>query len=278
MGLFDSSSNSSSDKKINSVTVGTDSPFDNDSDLDILGIGPVGSNITGTLLNTLSRTNDMALSALDMLRGLQNDVGDVLSPLTLGISRVNKYPNEIISTGIPPPEIYEECKHADGLAVWDQRANWHCLFPKSKIPYDYGTGENNAFGVNKNDSGLSREDIENDVDHKYGIYFKSLEELLGWQASMRRAVAEQNRRRWNKWQSNELSKWTGGLNKFDNDDNSDENNDGKSVVGQSSETRVITLDNGDVETTTYRVKTYSDGTKKEWKNVSVVGPDGTPKN
>ncbi|KAG0683610.1 hypothetical protein C6P40_005093 [Pichia californica] len=283
MGLFDSNKDkveAQGDVKINSATTG--SPMDS-----------IDSVFNDNIQKTLSLTNDLTLNALGKLRGFGDGWNSLLDSLDqvndgriplLGPGilspRVIHEPNQIISKGIPPSEIYEECTKAEGLSVWDEQGLWHCLFPRAKIPYDYGTGETKAFGIGPEEAKqlISREDVENDVDHKKGLFFKNLEDMLGWQAGMKRALAESRRQQWSSWEAKEKAKWNswklGGSSSEDNNNNDD---DEKTVVGRETETRMITLDNGDLQRTTTQRRVYADGTSRIWEKTEVVGPDGTIK-
>lgn len=227
-----------------------------------------------SLQKTLSKTNDMTLGAIDRLRGWSDGLGAFLSTIDgqvdsftglLG-SRVIKNANEIVSKGIPPAEIYQECKAIDGLSVWDQYGWWHCLFPRSKI-------QNKAFGEDLNNL-LSREDIENDIDNKYGLFFKNLDDMLGWQASMKKAIAEQKRQQWSGWEQREKAKWSFTT---DNSNDNDDLDNGKVIVGRESQTSMTSLPNGDYERTTYQRKVYDDGTSRVWEKKEILGPDGSVK-
>lgn len=290
MGIYDANRDKVEDQgdvKINSVSAG--SPLDSLQDLN----GGLNGLHDG-LQKTLSLTNDLTLNALGKLRGIGdgwNSLLDAWDPRNDGqipllgpgllSPRVLHKPNEMVSRGIPPPEIYEECTKAEGLSLWDQQGLWHCLFPRSRIPYDYGTGESHAFGVGPSEAKelVSREDVEQDTENKHGLFFKNLEDMLGWQASMQRAVAEQRRRQWSDWEAKEKAKWnvwksnssSGGADGSSGDDN------GKEVVGRETETRMVTLDNGDFQRTTTQRRVYSDGTSRIWEKTEVVGPDGTIK-
>lgn len=289
MGIYDSNKDKvegQGDVKINSTTA--ISPLDS--------VDSVDNHINNGLQKTLSLTNDLTLSALNKLRGIGSgwnslldswdQINDVQIPL-LGPGilspRVLHEPNQMVSRGIPPPEIYEECTKADGLSVWDQQGLWHCLFPRSKIPYDYGTGETRAFGVGPEEAKqlLSREDVENDTDHKNGLFFKNLEDMLGWQANMKRLIAEKRRKQWSDWENKEKEKWNFWKNRDNgNDDNSNnlyDSDDGKTVVGRETETRMVSLDNGDLQRTTTQRRIYSDGTSRTWEKTEIVDENGNIK-
>ena len=274
MGIFDPSRNDqdkNKDVQINSISL-----FD-----DKLGLDTIG-DWHNQIQRTLSKTNDITLDALGTLKGLTNGVGSILGAFddtitgSLLTPRISHKPNEIVTKGIPPPEVYDECKKAEGLGVWDQYGLWHCLFPRSSIPYDYHTGRRSDDIIIDDSSLVSREDIENDVDHKYGTFFKNMEDMLGWQSSMKRAIQEQKRRQWADWEKKEKSKW-GFLTGFTNGDDSSEDDEGKTVVGRESETRVVTLPNGDLERTTVMRRRYSDGTSKVREFSEIIGPDGEVK-
>lgn len=290
MGIYDASKDKVEDQadvKINSASAG--SPLDSLQDLS----GGLDGLHDG-LQKTLSLTNDLTLSALGKLRGLGEGWNSIVNnwdpravvdgqiPLLgpgLLSPRVLHKANEIVSRGIPPPEIYEECTKADGLSLWDQQGLWHCLFPRSKIPYDYGTGETRAFGIGPEEAKelISREDVEQDTDNKHGLFFKSLEDMLGWQAGMKRAIAEQRRRQWSDWEAKEKAKWNMWKGSNSSGSGKDGDDDGKTVVGRETETRMETLDNGDLQRTTTQRRVYSDGTSRVWERTEIVGPDGTVK-
>lgn len=270
MGLYDPTKDATNntnddleDIKINSIDV-----FDQPT-LPLFGLHD-------SLQRTLSKTNDMTLSAVDRLRGWSDGLGALLSTIDGQVDsftgllggKVLKKPNEIVSKGIPPSEIYQECKSIDGLAVWDQYGWWHCLFPRNKI-------QNKAFGEDLNNL-LSKEDIENDVDNKYGLFFKNLDDLLGWQTNMKKIMADQKRKKWLDWEQREKAKWSFlNDNGYDTDDNADDK--GKVIVGRESQTSMTSLPNGDYERTIYQRRVYDDGTSRVWEKKEILGPDGSIK-
>ena len=253
-----SNGDDASDVKINSVST---SPID---------------GLQDSLFRTISKTNDLASGAFDRLRDWHGGIGSLLDVFQdetsnafgrlMPYARISKEPNEIISKGIPSPEIYDECSKAEGLPLWDQHGLWHCLFPKSKIPYDYRTGEKNAFGVGEDvvKELLSREDIEADKDHKYGIFFRNLEDLLGWQASMRRAMEQERQKRMEKFS---------GMGYY----SSPPDQRWGSSTSSEVTTEIRTLDNGDVKKHTVEKITGSDGITRVKETTEILAPNGTVK-
>jgi hypothetical protein len=278
MGLYDPNNNTNIDDNARDVKINSVTAFDGFNNL---GLGGLHDG----LRNTLSKTNDITLGAVDRLRGWSDGLGALLSTIDdqmdtfggiLGGRIINK-PNEMISKGIPPPEIYNKCSNIDGLSVWDKNGWWHCLFPRSKIPFDYRSGTVQSMEEFNSDYDstklLSREDIENDIDNKYGLFFRNLEDLLGWQASMKKSIADQRRKQWADWEQHEKSKWSFD----DSNDNDNIYANGKTVIGRETQTSIRSLDNGDMERTIYQRRIYSDGSSRDWEKKEIVGPDGVVK-
>lgn len=255
MGIYDPSKDESNnqDVKINSVST----------------VDGWQDEFQDGVQKTLSLTNDLAVNTLGRLRGLSDGLSMVLGGGIDGLNGIRGFgdllpkvvynSNEIVTKGVPPAEVYQKCQQVEGLALWDQYGLWHCLFPRSRIQGPYS------------DDLVSREDIEKDVDNKHGLFFKNMEDMLGWQAGMKQAIAEKKRRQWLQWQNNEKAKWS-----FNNEDDNNEKNAGN-IIGRESETQIRTLDNGDIEKLILKRSIYADGTTKEWQQKEVVGADGVVK-
>lgn len=255
-----------------------------DPERDNEGPRNVNSRAVGEpLYGVLSKTNDLTLNSLDALRSvftrdLSADFGrfnDILGKVSGAVNlftndAIIRLPNELVTETVPPLEAFEECEKLKGLGVWDQKALWHCLFPKSIIPYNYqGEEVDNAPVGNL----LSREDVENDVNHETGVWFSSMQDLLSWQSQMKKAIKAKNEQQWKHWKETESRKWSS---LWDNDeDNKDDSS--KRVVSRQMESRMRSVDSGDLERITIEKRTYADGSKSQWEKTEILDPNGEVK-
>ena len=82
----------------------------------------------------------------------------------------------------PTEEEFEKCNEVGGLSVWNSSGWWRCLFPNNTVEKNF-----EFFNIKEtmDDSILTRENIEADVDHKkYGLFFKELTDYFTWRSHM----------------------------------------------------------------------------------------------
>lgn len=241
------------------------------------------------IYNVLSKTNDFTLNSLDALknvfsRDLSSDferfndaLGKVSGAVNLFTNEaIVRLPNELVTETVPPLDAFEECQKLNGLGVWDQKGLWHCLFPKSIIPYNYNGQIDDNDDFSSFGKLISREDVENDVNHENGVWFSSLQNLLLWQSQMKKVIKEKNDKQWKKWTENESKKWSS---LWDNNDDSQSGtvDDSKRIVSRQMESRMRSIDSGDLERITIEKRAYSDGSKSQWEKTEILDPNGEVK-
>ena len=190
-------------------------------------------------------------------------------------------PNGFVTYPIPSVDLYSKCKKMDGLSAWDSRGYWHCIFPRAKIPEEAAN----------NPEGYSKEDVEDDFDHKkYGVFFTNFNDLMDWQAKMWEMARTKREKEWSRYREQEKSKWD-----FLNGDKSSDDKefiassrtsdkddiydvpsttigdkDFFKSTGTSSSTMMNTLDNGDIEKTTKVKRYFGDGTAEEREYKEII--------
>lgn len=226
MGVYDkeSNENSSSDKRINAV-----SPFE-------------VADTLSTIADVVSWTNDTTFDVLNKLRGWGDGFATFLEGVPLG--GVVRRDNGLVTRGVPPLQAYEECKKRDGLAVWDQHGWWHCLFPRAEV----------RDGVVP-----AREDVEEDSENKYGLFFRNIDDLMSWRATMR----AHSKGRWET--------------RVSGDDGYGGDGDDGDVVSRVQSSWTKTLPNGDIERQVTEKVRRRDGSRFVTERHEIVGPDGTVK-
>ncbi|AMD19298.1 HBR397Wp [Eremothecium sinecaudum] len=88
---------------------------------------------------------------------------------------------------MPTDEQFSRCKDLKGLSVWDTKGWWRCLFPESVVRRNIGTDEDLS-------KILTREKVENDRSHKFGLFFPDYSGYLSWRSHMLRLTKEKQQR------------------------------------------------------------------------------------
>ncbi|AEY96827.1 FAEL158Wp [Eremothecium gossypii FDAG1] len=139
--------------------------------------------------------DDLWLNATDALGGLLTGVG---LPGGLGHPfKVREMLDErhgekgLYSYKMPTDSQFMKCQEVRGLSVWDTRGWWRCLFPKAVVEKSLPAGQ--EAGV------LTREQVEQDREHRHGLFFPEYTGYLSWRSHMlslarqRREQEEKNR-------------------------------------------------------------------------------------
>ncbi|SCV05179.1 LANO_0H01794g1_1 [Lachancea nothofagi CBS 11611] len=84
----------------------------------------------------------------------------------------------------PSDKQFMECQELKGLSVWDSRGWWRCLFPESVIGSKLAP--EHMIDV------LTREKVENDKNHRLGLFFTEYTSYLTWRTNILRLA--ENRR------------------------------------------------------------------------------------
>lgn len=242
------------------------------------------------IYNALSKTNELTLNSIDALKNVftrdfssdYNRLNDIFGKLAgaanlLTTDSIIRLPNELVTETVPPLDAFEECNKLNGLGVWDQKGLWHCLFPRAVIPYHYEDGtiidDDDAFTTVSGNL-ISKEDIENDFNHQNGVWFSSLQDLLTWQSQMKKVIKAKNDQQWKNWKEKESKKWSS---LWDSDNSENDGADSKRVVSRQMESRMRSIDSGDLERITIEKRTYNDGTKTQWEKTEILDPNGEVK-
>lgn len=162
----------------------------------------------------------------------------------------------------PTPTLtdYSNCVKNDGISVWDENGWWRCLFPKNKI------GNSNE---------LTREDVEKDVQNKYGLFFSDYNGFMDWRLKVRTLVKEkQEIDRKNALEAREAANIQGIYDDYAKDTDYQDYGD-NNVTSQSKSVYYRTLPNGDAEEITQQKKVYRDGTVKKENFKKTIPKDGS---
>lgn len=148
--------------------------------------------------------------------------------------------NSLYAFRNPSDTQFAQCLSAKGLGVWDPNGFWRCLFPKTYIK-EANLGQNE----------LSKEDVEQDKEHRLGIFFKDYTGYLSWRNHMMNIQSQS---------SSALS--------------TDMAEPNDNILGRSSSMSYTTDENGKKELTETKIF-YKDGTKivKESKFFPADGSD-----
>lgn len=100
--------------------------------------------------------------------------------------------DEVVRQGItglynyrtPSEKQFTECSNIGGLSVWNTKGWWRCLFPEKEVR------ERLADQKQKLQYVLTKEKVEGDRDHKYGLFFPEYTGYLTWKSHMNQLVRE----------------------------------------------------------------------------------------
>ncbi|SMN21823.1 similar to Kazachstania africana KAFR_0A01680 hypothetical protein [Maudiozyma saulgeensis] len=85
----------------------------------------------------------------------------------------------------PSDTQFAQCMDSQGLSVWDTNGWWRCLFPQNII-------RQNLPNLQETESAmiLTKQKVENDVNHKFGLYFTDYTKYLVWKSQMNKIIKD----------------------------------------------------------------------------------------
>ncbi|QPG76656.1 hypothetical protein FOA43_004048 [Brettanomyces nanus] len=254
------------------------------------------SGVGDSMKSILSKTNDLTSASFNkMMDASMRFFGSDADPYSffddsIGNSSIfntfkNLYgsesrPDGFVTYPVPSVELYSKCKNKEGLAAWDSRGYWHCIFPRAQVSEE----------TLKDPNTMTKEDVEADFDHKkYGVFFENFNDLMDWRVKMREVVKQKTEKEWSQYREQEKAKWN-FLNQGMKDEASTEStaidssaDDGVynfptastsgptlSASGTSTSTVVNTLDNGDIEKSTVVRRYFDNGTSEEREYKEII--------
>lgn len=121
-------------------------------------------------------------------------LGDLLSGMGLPgglshpfkVSNMLRHGNDIMGLyrfKTPSATQYTQCTELGGLSVWDTEGWWKCLFPEAVALKHL----NNSGDISQV---LTREKVESDHSHRYGLFFRDYTGYLSWKSYMLRLSRE----------------------------------------------------------------------------------------
>lgn len=162
-----------------------------------------------------------------------------------------------------PTDIqFAQCMDSQGLSVWDANGWWRCLFPKNII-------QQNLPNLQDAESAmiLTKEKVENDLTHKFGLYFSDYTKYLLWKSQINKIIEErrtdQKQKQLKQEQDTEIQFPTTTPEDVMLRDATivqQQHNDKKSVVGKSE---------------VFKSKMTSDGANEETKETKTYYNDGS---
>lgn len=228
MGVFDKDQDKDFDYEKEDTRINSVSPFEI-------------TDAINSIADVVSKTNNVTVDVVNKLRGWGDGFQNLLEGIPGG--GVARRENGLIAKGIPPPDAYEECKRRNGMSVWDQQGWWNCIFPREQFA---------------NSMLLSKEDIENDTKHENGLFFNNVDDLLNWQATMRKNMKKVRSRNWQT-----------SFTESDSDDSE--------IVSRVQTSCTKSLSNGDLKRTTTEKIRLRDGSRSVIEREEILAPDGTVK-
>lgn len=99
---------------------------------------------------------------------------------------------EIVAQGVTglfnyrtPTELqFTECNQVGGLSVWNTKGWWRCLFPEKEVSKRLADQKDQLQYV------LTKEKVENDRGHKFGLFFPEYTGYLTWRSHMNQLIHE----------------------------------------------------------------------------------------
>ncbi|QLQ78480.1 hypothetical protein HG537_0A07270 [Torulaspora globosa] len=99
---------------------------------------------------------------------------------------------EIVAQGVTglfnyrtPTELqFTECNQVGGLSVWNTKGWWRCLFPEKEVSKRLADQKDQLPYV------LTKEKVENDHTHKFGLFFPEYTGYLTWKTHMNQLIRE----------------------------------------------------------------------------------------
>lgn len=87
----------------------------------------------------------------------------------------------------PTESQFDECKKVAGLSVWNTKGWWRCLFPEKVV------SERLVNQKDKLNAILTKEKVENDTQHKLGLFFPDYTGYLTWKTHMNALIKERKK-------------------------------------------------------------------------------------
>lgn len=257
MGIYNSSSKEANDKytesQLTTTNTSPDWPLPSSLHRDISST--FNSIFESTPLNNLlGESLDETLTNLNHFRK-DNAFNDFFNGTTSSSSiksAMKAYP-------VPNTYSYQKCKDSQGLSGWDENGWWRCLFPRSRLTREGET---------------SKEDVENDSENKFGLFFKEYSGLMDWKCQVRQLLKQ-------KREEDKLARQSANIQSIYNDyakdissDHQSSNNEAdQAVISSSKSSYFTTLENGDFEEIIESNKVFSNGDSKHEK-VKKIYPKG----
>jgi len=103
----------------------------------------------------------------------------------------------------PSDSQFAQCMDSQGLSVWDTNGWWRCLFPQNII-------KQNLPNLQETESAmiLSKQKVENDVNHKFGLYFTDYTKYLLWKSQMNKIINDKREKEIENPQKLQTNKFT----------------------------------------------------------------------
>lgn len=89
-----------------------------------------------------------------------------------------------------PTELqFTECNEVGGLSVWNTKGWWRCLFPEKVISERLAGQKDQLQNI------LTREKVENDSNHKFGLFFPDYTGYLTWKSHMNQLIRDKREKK-----------------------------------------------------------------------------------
>lgn len=85
----------------------------------------------------------------------------------------------------PTDSQFAQCMDSQGLSVWDTNGWWRCLFPQNIIRQNLPNLQDMESKMI-----LTRQKVETDVDHKFGLFFTDYTKYLLWKSQMNKIIKD----------------------------------------------------------------------------------------
>lgn len=144
--------------------------------------------------------DNFAMSASDAVGSLLDVVG---LPGGYGNPKRIKYlmddpftSEEVVKQGVtglfnyrtPTEPQFTECNEVGGLSVWNTKGWWRCLFPEKEVSKRLADQKDKLQYI------LTKEKVEKDRTHKYGLFFPEYTGYLTWKSHMSQLMREKKKK------------------------------------------------------------------------------------
>ncbi|CCF55606.1 hypothetical protein KAFR_0A01680 [Kazachstania africana CBS 2517] len=164
----------------------------------------------------------------------------------------------------PTETQFANCLESNGLSVWDTNGWWRCLFPDDSVKKRLKMDNKTLHDANI----LTREKIENDYEHKLGLFFTDYTNYLLWKTNLNKSVSDRKLEE----KANEFN-WNHTMTTPE-DLIFNHSNDKKQVIGKSQFLKFNSTNEGDEEIK--ELKTYyQDGTMSLKTQKKMTPSDGS---